>query len=222
MVSLPFSENFQSTAPSSAAITDYPAFTYAGTGATPSVDAGGVLHLPAGASPNQYFTVTPTPTPTNELIIRGLVGAVNGDGGFNVGITVGNNRITFHPGYPGGAFRVNRVNDTEVYSNQTMNFNPASNVLYQFEIHSFPDGLFTMTVADTNSAAVYTAPSFTDLASYGGQVGFHRSGGGGASQDGLYDNLSIVEVPEPSTLLLGLFAIGALVATPTLRKRICR
>jgi hypothetical protein len=199
-VSLPFSENFQSTAPSANAAADYPAFTLSGSGSA-NVSASGVLNLVgSGATIDPAFTVTPNAAPTNEVIITADISAVDSFGNFNVGLIVGQNFIVFHPGYSGGAFRVDGIGG---YGNTNMNFTPLNNILYRFEVHSFPDGLFTISVTDTANSITYNAPNFTNINSYGGEVGFLRSGNAGT---GLYDNLSIVEVPEPSTLLLGMLA----------------
>jgi hypothetical protein len=157
------------------------------------------------------FTVGLTPAPVGEIVIFAQIGASNSNGNYNVGLVVGDNRLVFHPGFTAipGAFRVEGPGG---FGNSNMGFVPTNGLLNQFEIHSFPSGLFTIKVTDAaNPLNVYNA-SFTNPASYGGAIGFVRSGPSGAGLgdfDGQYDNLRIV--PEPSTggllLLAGLAAV---------------
>ena len=212
-VALPYTENFQSPAPSADATTDYPEFTASLGGGTATVDAAGVLHLTPPNAPgdtDQVFTVTPSPAPTGEIVILAQVGASQSNGNYNVGLVVGQNNLSFHPGFggpPAGAFRVEGPGG---FGNSDMGFVPANGVLHQFEVHSFPNGDFTIKVTDgSNPANVYNA-AFNNPGSYGGPIGFRRSGP--ASGDGQYDNLQISIVPEPSVIgALGL-GLGCLLA----------
>ena len=202
LVTLPYSEDFQNPAPSADAAADYPEFDANLGGGTATVDANGVLHLIPSSATDQVFTVTPQ-NPTGEITIFAQIGAGNSNGDYNVGLVLGDNNLVFHPGYPaGGAFRVEGPGG---FGNQDMGFVPANDVLHQFEFHSFPNGDVTIRVTDgQNAANVYTA-SFNNPGSYGGPIGFRRSGP--PNDDGIYDNLQII--PEPTLLLpLALAAIG--------------
>jgi hypothetical protein len=186
-VALPFFENFQSVAPSSEAFLDYPKFKATGD-QTRTIDATGVLRLGAGSVPAaNFFTVTPTGyAPGTELVINIDMGfeGLAGQGGS--ALRLGDNTIVFHPGYngPAGAFRVEGPGG---FGNSNMGWVPALSVLHQVEIHSFSNGLFTIKITDgLNPANIYTT-SFTNLASYGGEIG--PSGIGTAVA--IFDNFSI-------------------------------
>ena len=219
-VNLTYSQNFQSPSTSANAAVDYPAFTSTLSGGTATV-SGGVLHLtgagPATTQSDQLFTVSYSAAPTGEVTIFAQIGASNSDGNYNIGMLVGENRLVFHPGFTAvpGAFRVEGPGG---FGNASMGYVPANSLLHQFEVHSFPNGLFTIKVTDAaNPLNVYNA-SFTNLASYGGPVGFVRSGpsGSGAGDfDGQFDNLVIV--PEPSAV--GLMTLAGFAALGRRRRR---
>jgi hypothetical protein len=119
-------------------------------------------------------------------------------------LKLGANVINFHPGYngPPGAFRVDGPGGG---ANQDMGFVPALGVLHHVEILSSPSGLFNIKVTDgTNPATVYTT-SFTNLGSYGGEIGPSAVG----AESGMFDNLSIRAVPEPSSSIICLVGIAA-------------
>lgn len=216
-VSVAYSQNFQSPPNSANAAADYPDFTATLGGGSATV-TGGVLHLTGGGSQgtqsDQLFTVSLSPAPVGELTIFAQIGASNSNGDYNIGLVVGQNRLVFHPGYAiiPGAFRVEGPGG---FGNSDMGFIPTNGLLNQFEVHSFPNGLFTIKVTDAaNPSNVYTA-SFTNIASYGGPIGFVRSGPSGTGpgdRDGQFDNLQIV--PEPSAG--GLVVLAGLVS---LRRR---
>lgn len=209
-VSLPFNESFNTPGSDASFPTDYPAFTTTG-GLTRNVDAGGVLRTGGGGFPStSWTTVTPTPVPVGGILIKvdmgwdgmGLVGP-----GFGAAaLRLGENTIVFHPGFngPPGAFRVDGPGGS---NNQSMGYVPAIGVLNRVEILSSPSGLFDIKVTDgTNPANVFTT-SFTNAASYGGEIG--PSALAGAS--GMFDNLSITAVPEPASLGLGATAFFLMV-----------
>jgi hypothetical protein len=216
-VTLTYSQNFQSPSLTSDAAADYPDFTATLNGGS-AVVINGVLRLagpaPAGTQSDQLFTVSMSAAPVGEVVIFAEIGASNSNGNYNVGMVIGENRLVFHPGYAviPGAFRVEGPGG---FGNSDMGFVPTNGFLNQFEVHSFPDGLFTIKVTDAmNPANVYNA-SFTNPASYGGPIGFVRSGPSGAGQsdfNGQFDNLVII--PEPSAA--GMWVLAGLLS---LRRR---
>jgi hypothetical protein len=87
-----------------------------------------------------------------------------------------------------------------------MGWVPPLGILNHVEVHSFSNGLFNVKVTDgSNPANVFTT-SFSNLASYGGEVG--ASGIGAAAA--IFDNLSIQAVPEPSSIATGVAGMVAL------------
>jgi hypothetical protein len=144
-------------------------------------------------------------------VIRGQLGASNSDGNYHVALLLGPNSVAFHPGFAGGgipgAFRIAGPSGN-IQPNSSMGFVPANGVLHQFEVHSFPNGDFEITVTDgENPGNVYTT-SFNDPAAYGTTVGFRRSGP--VQGDGMFDNLEISVVPEPTLLAPVVFGMLAL------------
>jgi hypothetical protein len=205
-VSLPFFEPFNTL--STNATVDYPQFTaqqaVGGPAAVWTVDSKGLrtstvvfanLDEPA-------FSVTPSPTPTGEVVIKVDItwnpfdvtpNSCFGCGG--TGLRLGRhldtmsseNTILFHPGYngPPGSFRINGVGGDNI--NWNMGWVPSIDVLHHVEIHSFPDGLFTIKVTDGTDPNLVYEDTFTNPAAYGGDIGFLAAGMGAA----VYKNLSI-------------------------------
>jgi len=144
--------------------------------------------------------------PTGEVTIFAQIGSSNSNGNYNIGMVIGENRLVFHPGFTPipGAFRIEGPGG---FGNSNMGFVPGNGLLHQFEVHSFPNGLFTIKVTDAaNPANVYNT-SFTNLAAYGAPIGFVRSGPAGIGLgdfDGQFDNLVII--PEPAAAGLAIAA----------------
>ena len=165
------------------------------------------------------FSVTPSPKPTGEIVINvdmgwngadatppqctgcGATGLRFGEDPNHPGLS--QSTMVFHPGYnaPNGAFRVNGPNG---FGNEGMGWMPQLGVLNHVEIHSFPDGLFNITVTDGSNPANVFHESFTDPVAYGGDIGLLAAGGGAA----IYKNLSIQAVPEPSSIVLSVGMVG--------------
>jgi hypothetical protein len=154
------------------------------------------------------FSVTPDPKPTGEIVIHvdmGWNGAdanpPNGAGTGGVGLRLGKhagsmnqeNSMLFLPGYnaPPGFFR---VDGPDGFGAQNMGWVPAfAPVLHHVEIHSFPDGLFTIKVTDGTNPDRFYEDSFTNPLAYGGDIGLLAVGWGAAT----YKNLSIALANPP-------------------------
>jgi len=200
-VSIPYVQPFNTDTLDAA--TTYPDFTASLGGGTATV-TDGVLHLnPSEGGGDQSFTVAISPAPTEEFNISAGIGASNSNGNYHVALIVGQNRIAFHPGFDGAAFRVDGPGG---FGNQNIGFTPANNVLHFMEVQSLPDGTFNIEFTDgANPLNVYTN-TFNNPASYGGPVGFFRSGP--PNGDGQFDNLQIV--PEPSVVTALAFGFATL------------
>jgi hypothetical protein len=143
----------------------------------------------------------------DNLLISAEIGArTDTPGNFNVGLTVGQNNIVFHPGFAGGALRVEGPGG---FGNNNVGFTPALDMLHLLEVRQFPNGLYEITLTDRNDPFnnVFTA-AFINPGSVGGPIALRRSGG--TTGPGLYDNLVIQHIPEPATLTLIAFGAGAL------------
>jgi len=142
--------------------------------------------------------------------LSALVGADNSGGSYNVGVTIGENNIVFHPGLAGGAFRVEGPGG---FGNTNVGFTPANDVLHLLEIAANGEGLFEITLVDGADPNNTFTTSFFNLGSVGGDMGFYRAGPDVGI--GLFDNF-IVTVPEPATL--SLLALGLLALLRRRRK----
>ena len=66
-------------------------------------------------------------------------GEARGSGTYHAGVSIGNLRVLFHPGYRGGGFRIERVdNHKYMIGNQSMPFTPAAGVLHKMHISIKP------------------------------------------------------------------------------------
>lgn len=127
------------------------------------------------------------------------VGAVNSGGGYNVGVSIGDNRVVFHPGHvpTPGAFRVDGPGG---FGNQSLGFVPANGTLHHLEIVQHTNGLFQATLTDGDNPNLVYKAEFTNLAAVGEAIGLTR--GGPITNNGLYDNLR-VEVLDKWTETIG-------------------
>lgn len=220
-VILPFFESFNTL--STDATVDYPQFT-AHQAANWTVDSQGLRTsiVPFVPLNQPAFSVIPNPTPTGEIVIKVDMGwngldanPPNGPGTGGAGLRLGRhgnttsseNTMFFLPGYnaPPGFFRIDGPGGSGVA--QDMGWVPAVGpVLHHVEIHSFPSGLFNITITDgANPANVYTN-SFTNPLAYGGDIGLLAVGHGSA----IYKNLSIAIIPEPSSIVMSLVGMVGL------------
>jgi len=205
-VSLPFSESFDTPSTDALFSTNYAAFTTTGA-LTRTVDAGGILRLGSGTGnpATTWTSVTPAPVPVGGILINVDMGYDGSAGTGSTSLVLGANVINFHPGYPSppGAFRIDGLGGS---GNQDMGWIPGLGVLHHVEILSSPSGLFNIKVTDgSNPANVYTT-SFTNVGSYGGQVGPSAVG----SQGAMFDNLLITAVPEPTSIAMSLVGMAGL------------
>ena len=162
--------------------TDYPAFTASlGTGTAAVTGGELVLTQPAGSTV-QRFTRAGFAMPST---VSTLVTATTGGGSYNVGLTIGNNDIVFHPGFGGGALRVEGPGG---FGNTNMGFTPAANTLHTLAVTSDGFGTFDIKFADGGNPANVFTTSYTNPGAVGGAIGFRRSGPTGS---GRYDDLTV-------------------------------
>jgi len=205
-VSLPYSESFNTPSNDASFSTNYPALTTTGV-LTRTVDAGGILRLGSGTGnpATTWVSVTPTPVPGGGILINVDMGYDGGPGTGSTSLVLGANVINFHPGYngPPGAFRVDGPGGGP---NQDMGWVPALGVLHHVAILSSPSGIFNVKVTDGNNPSNVYMTSFTNVGSYGGQIGPSAVGSPGA----MFDNLSITAVPEPTSIVMSLVGMAGL------------
>jgi len=128
-----------------------------------------------------------------------LGGDPGGEGAYHVGVSVGNVRVLFHPGYASGGFRIERVDDHKsIISNTAMGFDPPAGKLLRMhlEVQRRPDGDVQIQVVISNGSAAFrkTAVLAADEIGKLDHIGLERSGRNGG--DGLFDDF-VVHLGEP-------------------------
>jgi len=188
-------ETFDTDTPNLAAtLAAYPNFSYTGSG--DAFVTAGQLHLTTSGRTFFFDTVGGGP-----LLIDADISKTPGGGSFNAGLVIGQNNLVFHPGYSGGAFRVEGPGG---FGNQNMGFTPAAwPTMHHFNVAIRPTGGtnadIDIRVTDgSNPLNVFTASYTSTTYTTGDRIGFTVEGG--YLNRGVFDNLSVV-VPEPSTLL---------------------
>ena len=187
-----FQETFDTdTTTTAETLAAYPAFTFTGTG-TAAV-AGGVLSLSGTNTTNSLITAAGF---AGDLLIQLQVAKNPGGGNANVGLMIGGNRLAFHPGYGGGAFR---VEGNGGFGNQNMGFNPpgGAGVFSQMEVVvNATTKQFTIAVPNASNpeqvyAQRFTNPNYTPGTD---RIGPTRNTSS-ATDVGFYDNLIISDRP---------------------------
>lgn len=122
-----------------------------------------------------------------------------GEGICHIGISVGNVRALFHPGYPNGAFRFERVdNKTEIKRNTNMGFNPATNklLLMGIDVKRQDNGDVALDVTVSDGKNRFKTREVIQAAVIGklGSISLDRSGHGGG--DAMFDDF-ILDMQNP-------------------------
>lgn len=169
----------------------YEAFSFFDSGGTGSaVVTGGALVMDATTNTTQQFLRAGFAMPFTATT---RVGASNSNGNYNVGLVIGNNNVVFHPGFGGGALRVEGPGG---FGNTNVGFTPANSVFHKLEVTSDGTGQFDLKLTDgANPANVFTA-SYNNPTAVGGNVGLRRSGG--PTGNGQFD---ILDVSVPGIVL---------------------
>lgn len=125
-------------------------------------------------------------------------GSSDGSGGYHVGLSIGNVKVLFHPGYTGGAFRVEHVKTHDyLITNSSMGFNPLGDQTYETTVlvrkQSADTTLFEVQIRDHGKGGAVFKKEFTLPTSATGpidRVGLERSGRTGGPA--IFDELRIV------------------------------
>ena len=137
--------------------------------------------------------------PDSFQIEARLGGDPGGEGAYHVGVSVGNVRVLFHPGYPTGGFRIERVDDHKpIISNSAMGFDPPVGKLLRMhlEVRRRPGGDVEIQAVISNGGAVFRKSAVLAAEVIGklDHIGLERSGRNGG--DGLFDDW-VVHIGEP-------------------------
>lgn len=178
----------------------------AGKGLTGRV-AGGILRL-AGNHPDdgdqrllldaERVTGRDTFPDTFQIEAR-LGGDPGGEGAYHVGVSVGNVRVLFHPGFTTGAFRIERVDDHKpILMNTPMGFDPPAGKLLRMhlEVKRRAGGDVEIQTLISNGDEAFRKTAVLAAEDIGklDHIGLDRSGRTGG--DGLFDDW-VVHLGDP-------------------------
>jgi hypothetical protein len=139
--------------------------------------------------------LTGEPEFPDQFRIEAKLGGEEGGGGvYHVGISVGNVRALFHPGYRTGAFRFEQVEgNIALTKNTDMGFSPPAGklVLMTLIVRRRADGTFQIDAAVTSGGDTFRKTEIVAAKTIGklDHIGLDRSGRAGG--DGLFDDLVV-------------------------------
>lgn len=132
--------------------------------------------------------------PSSFRIEVRLGGKAGGEGGYHVGVSVGNVRALFHPGYAGGGFRFERVDEhAPLVPNSPMGFTPSTDDFQRMgiDVKQHADGKVELQVEVAGGDAIFRQRTVVE----GGVIGkldhisLDRSGRAGG--DGVFDDFVV-------------------------------